>query len=115
MRDAPLACTAPAAPSRLVVTADWLSRSLTLLGLPRVLDPGCTAADAIVGTIDLAEWAPGPIEVEIAPDGARALVAIGPGFYEGAGTALVGGAAAESTGTLLLVDLEARSVVTEIA
>lgn len=114
--DAPdLPCTASATPSRLVVTADWMSRSLTLIGLERALDPGCTAAEAIVGTIDLADHAPGPIELEIAPDGRTAVVSIGPGFFDGAGGALIGDPGPARDGTLLVVDLESRSVLAEIA
>ncbi len=113
--DAPdLPCTASAAPSRLVVTADWLSRSLTLLGLERVLDPGCDASEAIVGTISLADHAPGPIEIEIAPDGRTAVVSVGPGFYEGFGAALVGMPDVPAGGSLLIVDLLDRAVVAEI-
>lgn len=109
-----LPCTAPATPSRLVVTADWLARSLTLLGLERVLDPGCDASEAIVGTISLAEHPPGPIEVEIAPDGRTAVVTIGPGFYEGFGAALVGMPDVPPGGGLLIVDLVDRAVIAEI-
>jgi len=110
-----LPCTAPATSSRLVVTADWLSRSLTLLGLERVLDPGCDASEAIVGTISLPDHAPGPIEVEIAPDGRTAVVTVGPGFYEGFGAALVGMPEVPAGGALLVVDLIDRAVVAEIA
>lgn len=111
----PLECTAPATPSRLVVTADWISRSLTLLGLERVLDPGCTADDAIVGTVDLAAYAPGPIELEITPDGRTAVVAVGPGFFEGAGGGLVGNPDVSGAGALLIVDLASRAVLGEVA
>lgn len=110
----PPVCMAPAAPSRLVVTADWLARSLTLLGLERVLDPGCSAEDAIVGRVDLSAYAPGPIEVELTPDGRTAVVAVGPGFYEGFGAALVGMPEVPPGGTLLVVDLAARAVVGEV-
>jgi DNA-binding beta-propeller fold protein YncE len=112
---APLVCTASATPSQLVVTADWMARSLTLLGLERTLDPGCSADEARVGTIDLGAHAPGPIELEIAPDGRTALVAIGPGFFAGAGGALVGNPDPELDGTLLVVDLIDRAVLAEIA
>lgn len=112
--DTGVPCTAPAEPSRIVVTADWMSRSLTLLGLERVLDRGCSAEDARVGAIDLSEWAPGPIELEIAPDGRTALVAIGPGFFDGTGGALVGNPDPETEHALLVVDLEAREVVAEL-
>ncbi|UJR85133.1 YncE family protein [Sandaracinus amylolyticus] len=101
--DAEVPCVASADPSRLVVTADWMSRSLTLLGLERVLDPGCSADEAIVGRIDLAAWAPGPLEVEVAPDGRTAVVAVAPGFMSD-----------EPDHALLVVDLEARAVLGEI-
>src|SRR5262249_6402548 len=112
---APLVCDAPATPSPLVVTADFSARSLTLLGLPRVLDPGCTAEDAIVGTIDLSAYSPGPIELEIAPDGRTAVVAVGPGFFEGAGAGLIGSPDVSGPGALLVVDLVDRAVLGEIA
>ena len=112
--DAPRVCTASATPSRLVVTADWLSRSLTLLGLERVLDPGCDAEDAIVATISLDAYPPGPLEVEITPDGRTAIVSVGPGFFEGAGAALVGMPAVPEGDALLVVDLDTRAVVAEI-
>jgi DNA-binding beta-propeller fold protein YncE len=112
--DAPRVCTASATPSRLVVTADWLSRSLTLLGLERVLDPGCDAEDAIVATISLDAYPPGPLEVEITPDGRTAIVSVGPGFFEGAGAALVGMPSVPEGAALLLVDLDTRAVLAEI-
>lgn len=65
-----------------VVTADWLNGTLTRLSLSRLVDPACTAADAIVASIDLTSHPPGPLELEITPDGRRAVVATGPGFFE---------------------------------
>ena len=109
-----LPCTASATPSRLVVTADWLARSLTLLGLERVIDPGCDAEEAIIGTVDLSAYPPGPLEVEIAPDGRTAVVAVGPGFFEGTGTALVGMPDVPPGSALLIVDLDTRAVRAEI-
>ena len=111
---APRVCTAPAAASRWVVTADWLGRSLTVLGLERLLDPGCSAAEATVATIDLSAHPPGPIEVELSPDGRTALVAVGPGFYEGMGGGLVGAPAVPAGSALLVVDLVDRAVLAEL-
>jgi DNA-binding beta-propeller fold protein YncE len=110
----PLVCNAPATPSRLVVTADWMARTLTLLGIERVLDPGCTADDARIGTIDLAMWAPGPIQLRIAPDGRTAVVSVGPGFFTGSGGSLVGNPNPALDGALLIVDLVDRAVLAEI-
>ncbi len=122
LADAPIAvdggrppCLASATPSRLVVTADWMNRSLTLLGLERVLDPACIASEAIVGTIELGAYAPGPIELEITPDGRTAVVSVGPGFFDGTGGVLVGTPMPEQEGRVLLVDLESRAVTADIA
>ena len=49
--------------SRLVVTADWLNQSLTLLDYDKLVDGQSDARAATVGTIDLSDWEPGPIEV----------------------------------------------------
>jgi len=55
--------------ARLVVTADWLNQSLTLLDYDKLTDGQTDAAAATVGSIDLSSWEPGPVEVEITPDG----------------------------------------------
>ncbi|MBN8612895.1 MAG: hypothetical protein J0L92_20055 [Deltaproteobacteria bacterium] len=117
MPDAPADhdCGAPSDHPRLVVTADWLARSLTLLDLDRVIDPGCDATDAILGTIDLSRYPPGPLEIEMAPDGRTAMVSVGPGFFEGAGAGLVGRPEVPPGGSLLIVDVIDRSVRAEIA
>lgn len=111
----PLVCGA-AAGGRLVVTADWLAGTLTLFSLARVLDPGCSANDARVGTIDLSAWSPGPIELRIAPDGRTAVVSVSPGFFTGSASGLVGSPTPPPAldGALLVVDLVDHTVV-EIA
>lgn len=103
----------PGAPSdeRLVVTADWLNGTLTLFGYDRLVDPLCSAEDAMVGTIDLSAYPPGPLELEITPDGTRALVSVGAGFLPSFG---IGGDEVMPGGTLLVVDLVARMVLREI-
>jgi DNA-binding beta-propeller fold protein YncE len=100
-----------AAPARLVVTADWLNRSLTLLDYARVTNAACSEKDAIVGTIDLQAYSPGPLALALTPDGKRALVSVSAGFF----------AAVKITsdpippgGALLVVDLESRKVVHEV-
>ncbi len=90
---------------RLVVTADWLNQSLTLLDYEKLVDGQSDAAASIVGTIDLSDWEPGPIEVEITPDGKTAVVSVGPGFFDTL-PGLVGDPEIPSGGTLLIVDLE---------
>jgi DNA-binding beta-propeller fold protein YncE len=99
----------------LVVTADWLNRSLTLFDHAQLTDPRCSAEEARVDTVDLSKWPPGPLEVEITPDGKTAVVAVGAGFFVGLGGALVGSPRVPAGGALLLVDLETRAVVAELA
>ena len=91
--------------SRLVVTADWLNQSLTLLDYDKLVDGQSDARAATVGTIDLSDWEPGPIEVEITPDGTTAVVSVGPAFFDGL-PGLVGDPDIPPGGTLLIVDLE---------
>lgn len=92
--------------TKLVVTADWLNQSLTLLEFSKVVDGQVTTANATLGTIDLSDWEPGPLEVEITPDGKTAVVSISPGFFDG----LVPGLPPlPPGGALLLVDLESRT------
>jgi YVTN family beta-propeller protein len=92
---------------RLVVTADWLNQSLSLLDYGKLVD-GASAEDALVDTIDLSDWEPGPLEIEITPDGATAVVSISPGFF-GSLAALIGSPTIPDGGTLLLVDLASRT------
>lgn len=94
---------------RRVVTADWLERSLTILSHDRLV-AGCPAETAIVAQIDLSAYDPGPLQIEIAPDGRTAVVSLTAGFFEGAGGALVGSPEVPPGGGLLIVDLDAAEV-----
>jgi len=103
-------------PARLVVTADWLNQSLTLLDYDKLIDGQSDAAAAIVGSIDLSSWEPGPVEVEITPDGKTAIVSVGPAFFDGDGVTnmLIGSPEVPPGGALLIVDL-ASGEATEVA
>ncbi|MBW2225562.1 MAG: YncE family protein [Deltaproteobacteria bacterium] len=93
--------------TRLVVTADWLSRSLTLLDYDKLVDGQSDGPSAVVDTIDLSDWEPGPIEVEVTPDGKTAVVSVGPAFFDsGVTNMLIGSPEVPPGGTLLVVDLE---------
>jgi len=94
-----------AAATRRVVTADWLNQSLTVLDYDTLIDGQSDAAAAILDTIDLSLWEPGPIEVELTPDGKTAVVSVGPAFFDGL-PSLVGRPQIAPGGTLLIVDLE---------
>lgn len=99
-----------------VVTADWLNRSLTVLSYDCLTDPNCTIDDAILSTIDLQPYAPGPMELEHIPGTCQVLVAVGPGFFNpGAGAILIGSPDVPDGGGLLRVDLDTGAVIAEIA
>jgi DNA-binding beta-propeller fold protein YncE len=101
---------------RLVVTADWLNQSLTLLDYDKLIDGETDGPSSVVDTIDLSDWEPGPIEVEVTPDGKTAVVSVGPAFFDiGITNMLIGSPEVPEGGTLLIVDLqsgEATEVVT---
>ncbi len=101
-------------PARLGVTADWLARTLSVIDLDALAAGATTREEVVARTIDLSAYAPGPLEVEIAPDGVTALVAVSPGFFGGFVGDLIGATDVEQAGTLLVVDLETEAV-TEIA
>lgn len=96
----------------VVVTADWLNQSLSVLDYSRLTDGQSDAASAVLDTIDLSDWEPGPIEVELTPDGKTAVVSVGPAFFDGL-SGLVGSPEIPGGGTLLIVDLES-GVVDEV-
>lgn len=100
-----------ALPARTLVTADWMNRSLSVFDLDALVE-GRT--DTPLHAIDLGAWSPGPIEVEVTPDGRTALVAIGPAFLDGLGP-LLDLPEVPAGGALLVVDLEARAVRAEVS
>ena len=98
-----------------MVTADWLNQSLTLLDYDKLIDGETDGPSSVVSTIDLSDWEPGPIEVEITPDGKTAVVAVGPAFFDaGITNMLIGSPEVPEGGTLLVVDLESGDA-TEVA
>jgi hypothetical protein len=101
-------------PARLGATADWLARTLSVLDLDAIAAGATTREEIVVRTIDLADYAPGPLEVELTPDGRTAVVAVSPGFFGGLVGNLIGAADVEQAGTLLVIDLETEAV-TELA
>ncbi|MGD8605839.1 MAG: hypothetical protein PVH21_01000 [Myxococcales bacterium] len=97
---------------RLVVTADWLNQSLTLFDYELLVDGQSDAAAARIGTIDLSSWEPGPIELEVTPDGRTAVVSVGPAFFDGdeVTNTLIGSPDVPPGGALLIVDLVSERV-----
>lgn len=107
--------TASVPDPRLAVTADWQAGSLSLLDLDQLAAGATARQDILVDTIDLSMYAPGPLQVELTPDGATAVVSISPGFFDGFVGNLIGVGDVELTGMLLIVDIASRSVVAELS
>jgi DNA-binding beta-propeller fold protein YncE len=100
---------------RLLVTADWRNKSLTLVDFDALAAGATTREEIVVGEIPLTDWEPGPLEVEVTPDGQRAVVAVSPGFFDGVIGNTIGVQDVPLGGTLLVVDLMTREVVADIA
>lgn len=97
-------------PARLGVTADWLARTLTVIDLDALAAGAQTREEIVAKVIDLSDHAPGPLEVELAPDGVTAVVSVSPGFFGGFVGNLIGVGDVEQDGTLLVVDLQTEAV-----
>ncbi len=96
---------------RIAVTADFLARSLSVMDYDALVNGAQTRDEALLDTIDLSAYSPGPLETELTPDGETALVSVSPGFFDGVvgGLAGIDGVPSEA-GTFLFVDLDSRSV-----
>jgi hypothetical protein len=92
---------------RLAVTADFLNQSLSIIDLTKLVE-GSKREDALVGTVDLAKYSPGPLDLAITPDGKTALVAVSGGWLSAFTTVPPG------NGTLLFVDIATRTVAAEL-
>lgn len=91
----------------LAISADMSNKTLSIVDI-ELLTEGATRSDALIDTIDLSEYAPGPMSIGVSPDGNTALVSISAGFLN----LLAGVETGEDK--LLFVDLESRSVVGEL-
>lgn len=103
----------PGLPARLGVTANWQARSLSVIDLDAIAAGAQTREAIVARTIDLSAWAPGPLQVELAPDGVTAVVSVSPGFFGGFLGSAIGADEVEQEGTLLVVDL-LDETITEI-
>ncbi|PRQ04342.1 hypothetical protein ENSA5_08510 [Enhygromyxa salina] len=106
----------PPRPARLVMTSDWRAKRVSLLDYGALRDGAATRDEALWKTIELDAYEPGPLEAELTPDGTRAVIALGPGFFAGP----VGGLAGAGEGTvpegggLLIVDVDEATVLAEL-
>ena len=93
--------------ARLAVTADFLNQSLSVIDLAKLTE-GKKREDALVGTVDLTKYTPGPLDLAITPDGKTAVVAVSGGWLSAFTTVPPG------NGTLLFVDIATRTVSGEL-
>jgi hypothetical protein len=93
--------------SELAITADFLAGTLSIIDVD-LLHEGGTRADALIGTVDVSEYAPGPMSLNVTPDGKTALVSISAGFLGAFITVPPG------DGILLFVDIATRTVTGEL-
>lgn len=99
-------------PTPLVITADWIEGSLSFASLSGVLG-NQPHADVVVSTMDLSEYAPGPLALELTPDKKKLLVACSSGFFSiaGAGALLINEPNIPSgRGRLVVVDIDKQKV-----
>lgn len=92
---------------QLAVSADFLNQTLTVFNVDKMVE-GATRKDVMVGQVDLSKYSPGPVALNVTPDGKTALVSISASFL-GAFIDVPPG-----DGTLLFVDLEKLQVVGEL-
>ena len=107
--------TAATPDPRLAITADWQAGTLSLLDLELLAGGATTRDEILVDTVDLSMYAPGPLQLELTPDGETAVVSVSPGFFEGFVGNLIGVGDVAGGGLLLIVDIPTRQVIAELA
>lgn len=101
-------------PTELLVTADFEAQRLSLVDAEAIRQPGASRDDALWAEVDLSSYpGAGPLQVELTPDGSQAVVAIGPGFFQGIVGTTIGASDVPDGGALLLVDLDTQAVTAE--
>lgn len=101
---------------KLAITANWLDGTLSLVDVDALVSGVADRAAVETASIDLSAYSPGPLEVEITPDGKLALVAISAGFFSIGGAGFIVNEPSIPMGAdrLLFVDIETRAVVGEL-
>ena len=94
--------------SHRAVSADFLNQTLSIIDVDK-LKEGAKRSDALIGTVDLSKYAPGPLAVAVTPDGKTAVVSISGGWLR-----LVASDIPAGDGTLVFVDLDTRAVTGEL-
>jgi DNA-binding beta-propeller fold protein YncE len=90
------------------LSADFLNQTLSIIDVDK-LKEGAKRSDALIGTVDLSKYTPGPLAIAVTPDGKTALVSISGGWLR-----LVAQDIPAGDGTLVFVDLDSRTVTGEL-
>jgi len=106
--------TAAGPDPRLTITADWLGGSLSLLDADALAAGATTRDEVLVDTIDLSAYPPGPLQLELTPDGGTAVVSMSPGFFGGFVGNVLGVGEIPPGGGLVIVDIAQRDVIAEL-
>ncbi len=105
-------------PEPLVITADWIAGTLSFASFDALADKDATKADAVTSTLDLSKYKPGPLSLELSPDGKKLLVAVSTGFFAIplAGQLLLDdpNIPAGDAGSLLIIDVDTQKVEAEL-
>lgn len=103
-------------PERVAIVADWLAGSLSFTKFDVLADKG-SKAEALITTLDLSKYSPGPLALELTPDGKKLLVAVSSGFFgiPGAGLLLLNQADIPAgAGSVLVIDVATQKVEAEL-
>jgi hypothetical protein len=95
---------------RRAVSADFLNQTLSVVDVDKLVE-GASKDDALLGTVDLSMYVPGPLAIAVTPDGKTALASISGGWLRllPEGSDVPAGA-----GMLVFVDLEKYEVKGEL-
>ena len=106
----------PDKPDRLAVTADWRAKRLSLLDYAAIRAGAGDREAMLWTTIELPDFEPGPLEVELTPDASLAIVSISPGFFASVagGIAGAGPGTVPEGGVLLIVEVDTGTVLAEL-
>ncbi len=103
-------------PEPLVITADWIAGTLSYASF-EALAGKASKEEAVVSTLDLKKYSPGPLSLELTPDGKKLLVAVSSGFFAVpiAGMLLLNEPSIPTgPGALLIVDVDTQTVEAEL-
>ena len=85
-----------------------MNKTLSVVDVNKLVE-GATREDALIGTVDLGMYTPGPLTLAITPDGKTAIVSISSGWL-----GLVTQGIPSGNGTVVFVDLDTLKVTGEL-